>query len=143
MSRILGIDPGQRTGLAWFVDGRISNLETVPPHHVERILRGVKPPAVVFEDSRLQPHTWTRGVSLAASSKMARNVGQIDAWCILVQEVCHELSIACLGISPRDKGPKLDAQAFAQVTGWEGKSNQHERDAAMVAWRYRNGFGGS
>ena len=37
----------------------------------------------------------------------------------------------------RAKGSKLDAEAFGLVTGWEGKSNQHERDGAMVAWQYR------
>ena len=25
----------------------------------------------------------------------------------------------------------------AIVTGWKGRSNKHERDAAMVAWPYR------
>lgn len=32
--------------------------------------------------------------------------------------------------------PTLDAEQFAKVTGWTGSSNQHERDAAMVAWQY-------
>ena len=26
---------------------------------------------------------------------------------------------------------------FRAHTGWSGRSNQHERDAAMVAWQYR------
>ena len=41
------------------------------------------------------------------------------------------------GMAQRAKGSKLDAEAFGLVTGWEGKSNQHERDGAMVAWQYR------
>lgn len=134
---ILGMDPGVHTGVATYVDGVLTDLETVPPHHIERIIRGRQPARVVFEDSRLQSHTWTRGRSGAASAKMARNVGQVDAWCRLISEVCGELGIPAHGISPANKGSKLDAVAFARTTGWAGPSNEHARDAAMVAWPYR------
>ena len=40
-------------------------------------------------------------------------------------------------VGPKHKGAKLDAEQFAKVTGWTGSSNQHERDADMVAWQYR------
>lgn len=134
---ILGMDPGAHTGVATYVDGELTDLETVPPHHIERIIRGRQPARVVFEDSRLQSHTWTRGRSGAASAKMARNVGQVDAWCSLITAVCGELGIPAHGISPAGKGAKLDAAAFARATGWAGPSNEHARDAAMVAWPYR------
>ena len=35
---------------------------------------------------------------------------------------------------------KLDAARFKALTGWAAPSNQHQRDAAVVAWRYRNGW---
>ena len=76
---ILGIDPGANTGVAHFLDGELAHLETIAPHQIERTLREAMPSRVVFEDSRLQSHTWTRGKSGAASAKMARNVGQVDA----------------------------------------------------------------
>ncbi|WP_046059993.1 hypothetical protein [Paracidovorax citrulli] len=134
---ILGMDPGVHTGVATYVDGELTDLETVPPHHIERIIRGRQPARVVFEDSRLQSHTWTRGRSGASSAKMARNVGQVDAWCRLITEICGELGIPAHGISPANKGAKLDASAFARATGWAGPSNEHARDAAMVAWPFR------
>ncbi|AVS91409.1 hypothetical protein C8246_05875 [Paracidovorax avenae] len=134
---ILGMDPGANTGVATYINGELTELETVPPHHIERIIRGRQPARVVFEDSRLQSHTWTRGRSGAASAKMARNVGQVDAWCRLISEVCGELGIPAHGISPANKGAKLDAAAFERTTGWAGSSNEHARDAAMVAWPYR------
>ncbi len=68
---------------------------------------------------------------------MARNVGEIDAWCKLIVAICEELGIPAHGISPKGKGAKLNAETFAKATGWKGKSNQHERDAAMVAFAYR------
>ncbi len=137
MSLILGMDPGTHTGVATYVDGVLTDLETVPPHHIERIIRGRQPARVVFEDSRLQSHVWTRAKSAAASAKMARNVGTVDAWCNLITEVCGELGIPAHGISPAGKGGKLNADAFARITGWVGPSNEHSRDAGMVAWPYR------
>ena len=137
MSLILGIDPGAHTGVATYVNGVLTDLETVGPHNIERLIRGRTPARVVFEDSRLQSHTWTSSASKAAAAKMARNVGQVDAWCNLITSICAELGIAAHGISPAGKGGKLNALQFASVTGWLQRSNEHERDAAMVAWKYR------
>jgi hypothetical protein len=137
MSLILGIDPGAHTGVATYVGGQLTDLETVGPHQIERLIRGRAPARVVFEDSRLQSHTWTSSASKAAAAKMARNVGQVDAWCNLITAICEELSITAHGISPAGKGAKLNALQFASVTGWLQRSNEHERDAAMVAWKYR------
>lgn len=137
MSVVMGFDPGASTGVALFVDGLLARLDTIAPHRIERTIREAMPGRVVFEDSRLQSHTWTRGRGAAASAKMARNVGQVDAWCRLIADVCAELGIPAHGISPKDKGQKVPAERFALLTGWKGRCNEHERDAAMVAWRLR------
>lgn len=134
---ILGIDPGANTGLAGFDGGALVWLRTIEPHSIEHFLRHHAPTRVVFEDSRLESKVWTTAGSRAAALKIARNVGQIDAWCSLITAICADLSIPAHGISPTAKGAKLGAEGFAMATGWQGRSNQHERDAAMVAWPYR------
>ena len=136
--RVLGIDPGASTGIATFEAGVLAALETIAPYQIERTLRERMPARVVFEDSRLQSHTWTRAKTVAASAKMARNVGQIDAWCGLIASICEELGIPAHGVSPASKGTKVDAGRFARITGWSGSTNEHNRDAAMVAWPYRH-----
>ena len=134
---ILGIDPGANTGLAHFKGGALVLLETIAPHEIERTIRAVRPARVVFEDSRLQSHVWTTSTSKAAAAKMARNLGEIDAWCKLIVAVCERLDIPSHGISPLGKGHKIAADQFERITGWKGRSNAHERDAAMVAFPYR------
>lgn len=136
---ILGIDPGASTGLAHFHGGALARLETIAPHEIERTIRAVRPARVVFEDSRLQTHAWTAQAKAARGAALAtaRSLGQVDAWCRLIVDLCAELGIHAHGISPAAKGPKLDAAAFGRVTGWTGRTNSHERDAAMVAWPYR------
>ncbi len=137
MALILGLDPGVNTGAAVYVDGVLKTLITVAPHQIERLIRGHKPDRVVFEDSRLQSYTWTKGKTAAESAKMARNVGQIDAWCRLITEICGEMQIPAHGISPKGKGAKVKEAEFKEHTGWTGSSNEHTRDAAMVAYPYR------
>ncbi|WP_423454293.1 hypothetical protein [Ottowia sp. VDI28] len=136
---ILGIDPGASTGVATFIDGQLTSLETFEPYQVDRVIRGRQPGRVIFEDSRLEKRAWnarTKG-AYGAALATARSLGQVDAWCSLITAVCADLNIPAHGISPAVKGAKLDAPAFSRVTGWTERCNQHERDAAMVAWPFR------
>ena len=134
---VLGIDPGARTGVAIYRAGQLDELRTIGPHEIDELLTELRPGRVIFEDSRLQSHTWSAAPSRAAAAKMARNVGEIDAWCRLITAVCARLEIDAHGISPLAKGAKVKTEAFARITGWTGSSNEHNRDAAMVAWKYR------
>lgn len=132
---ITGFDPGAQTGVAQFAGGKLIRLETIQPYQLEeRIAVSTR---VIFEDSRLINHVYIAKGGLHAQLKMARNVGEIDAWCKLIVALCEIYNVPAHGISPKAKGPKLDAVKFGAVTGWMERSNQHERDAAMCAWQYR------
>lgn len=137
MSLILGIDPGANTGVATFTGGKLVHLATIEPVDIAAHIEIARPARVVFEDSRLESYVWSQTKSRAAALKMARNVGEVDAWCKLIVAICAKLEIPAHGISPTRKGAKLNAEAFATITGWAGSSNEHTRDAAMVAWPYR------
>lgn len=139
---VLGMDPGKHTGLAWIVDGHLQALEEIAPAQILQTLQGRAPTLVIFEDSRKARKTWTGQGSAAARAKMARNVGEIDAWCVLIETLCASLGIACFGLAPSAKaggahGAKIDTSTFSRLTGWTGRSNQHQRDTAMIAWSFR------
>ena len=136
MSIIIGLDPGVSTGCAIYCAGVLTHLQTIAPHDIESYITKAMPARVVFEDSRLQSKVWTPAKG-AAALKVARNIGEIDAWCRLIAAVCARLGIASHGVSPKGKGAKLTHERFVVVTGWAGRSNQHERDAALVARPYR------
>ena len=63
---LIGIDPGMNTGAAEYRDGALVALATIRPHRIGAMLEAVKPALVVFEDSRLQSHVWTRAKTHAA-----------------------------------------------------------------------------
>lgn len=137
---VVGIDPGQSTGVAVYLAGKLVSLQTLAPDQLEAWLEQNRPGVVFFEDSRKTSKTFTAGKvrSVAAALKIARNVGEIDRLCKDIEAMCQRLGIECYGVTPAGKGSKVDAKAFAQITGWADRSNQHARDAAMVAWPYRN-----
>jgi hypothetical protein len=139
---ILSIDPGRKTGIAFFVNGKLEGLFTQTPIDMIRYLDlnigGID--LVIIEDSRLTSFIFQPNAagSKAKGMKVARNIGEVDCLCKLVQAICEERKKKLIQVSPKNKGAKLDADEFRKRTGWEGKTNQHERDAAMVAWIYRN-----
>ena len=134
---ILGIDPGAHTGVAVYIGGKLDKLSTVEPWRIPEVIQAFGADRVVFEDSRLTSFMFTTVKSRQAALKMARNVGEVDGWCKLIVAVCEQLKIPAHGISPKAKGAKLGADAFKRLTGWDGPSNEHTRDAAAIAWPYR------
>ena len=124
--------------MAVYVGGALMRLSTCSPLHLAENIRAIRPDRVVFEDSRLQTFVFTTAKSRPVALSMARKVGQVDAWCGLIVAVCEGLGIPAHGISPLNKGKKLDAKKFTQATGWTDSSNEHTRDAAMVAYPYRS-----
>lgn len=134
---LIGIDPGKNTGVAIYRAGDLHQLHTLSPDMLESLLVRVRPDLVVFEDSRKQSPVFSRGVSARATLKIARNVGEIDMLCRQIEEMCRRHGLASVGVSPLRKGAKVDSARFAILAGWLQRSNQHERDAAMVAHPYR------
>jgi hypothetical protein len=134
---LIGIDPGKNTGIAIYRDGELRQLHTLSPDMIESLLVRVHPDLVVFEDSRKQSAVFSRGTNARATLKIARNVGEIDQLCRQIEEMCRRNGLESVGVSPLRKGAKVDSEQFAVVAGWTQRSNQHERDAAMVAHPYR------
>lgn len=137
MKVVMGIDPGTNTGLAVIQDGKLYQLQTIHPLDIATMLAQWAPDRVIFEDSRLTSHLFTTNQKAAVAKSMARKVGQVDMVCGLIVEACARLGIPAHGISPKGKGKKLNAEQFMAATGWTESSNEHQRDAAMVAYPYR------
>ncbi len=139
MAFVMGIDPGEQTGVAQYLDGILSELFTTSPAQYGAVLADYKPDLLVVEDSRLQSHVFTGPKeSPAARLKIARNIGMVDGFCSILTRMAEILEIPMIGVSPLGKGVKINAYQLATIMGWTGRSNQHERDAAAVAHKYRN-----
>ena len=138
MKVVVGIDPGNKTGIAFFtLDDKLILVETktIHPLDVGAEIEGAD--VVYIEDSRLQ-----KAIFCHPSQKVAysRSVGQIDARCADIEEICKRKGIKFIGISPKEKGRKINKDEFMRIFGCSSNksgSNQHERDAAMVVFASR------
>jgi hypothetical protein len=148
MSVVISIDPGVMSGWAEYRGGVLTYLDTYSPREVILQLESAindwstPPNAVVIEDSRMISPVFgvkknSKG-GLPAINKIARNIGILDGICGIIQEVCENYKVMLIQVSAKDKGAKLGAESFQAVTGWVGRTNEHQRDAAMVGWRYRH-----
>jgi hypothetical protein len=138
MKQVIGIDPGVNTGVALFTNGKLLSLQTIQPIDIQDCVKRSFADLIVFEDSRLQSAVWVPSKNKAVANNIARKIGQVDALCSLIEEICRRWEIKFMRVSPKAKGAKMNSEDFNLFTGWEHRSNQHERDAAMVAWQLRN-----
>jgi hypothetical protein len=130
---VLGIDPGTKTGVATFVNGVLTLAQTYTHPALIQLLQGGLVNAVVYEDANLQKPVFARaGANARMMLKIAQNVGEVKFMCKEIARVCGEQNIPCLGVSPLAKGSKLGAEAFKKRTGFQPRTSQHGRDAAMV-----------
>jgi len=142
---VIGIDPGVHTGLAICRDGELIRCASPAPGIIEAMeivtkLAHSEPGRVlvVFEDARLIGGI--NGAQRGSKADRARlqGAGSVKRDCAIWAELLGRLGVPYISVSPRDKGAKLSAAQFEALTGWTSASNEHSRDAGVLAWRYRN-----
>jgi hypothetical protein len=136
---VIGIDPGKSTGYAEFdVDSsRVIRMGTMDfwgvYKHLETMYRNATWVNVVIEVPNTK-HVWHKGaVSEAAKNRTAVNVGSVIREAELLAQGIETLGIHVTRVPPKGK---VDATKFKSFTGLEGVTNQHERDAVIMAIAY-------
>lgn len=139
---VIGIDPGVHTGVAVYIDGKLHRCESMGAHEAWALVRGLAecgpPVMVVFEDARLIGGIGGAKVGSKEAAARAQGAGSVKRDCALWAELLEELGCPYRSISPKAKGAKVGAEEFARITGWSWRTNCHGRDAAMIAWAFRN-----
>lgn len=132
----IGIDTGKHTGLAVWDSrkGRLLEVETMPIHRaLDRVLtwtmqcsrNGINV-MVIFEDARQRKY-YTGDV--AAKAQGAGSIKR-DAW--IWEDFLIDYSIPFRAVAPGKGSTKWTAAYFKQVTGWQGLTSNHARDAAVL-----------
>lgn len=131
---IIGIDPGVNTGAAvWDIEkqvliemGTMSAIEAM--ELVAEVHRQGGLARLVIEDARLRKFFGAKG------REALQGAGSIKRDCSLWGEFCAHHVISMHSKSPLQKGAKVDAVAFRRLTGWEARTSEHSRDAAMLVF---------
>lgn len=131
---LIGIDPGVNTGVAIW-DGKI--LMYCKSHNIVEAAHIVKSYAdnhnvkVYFEDARQRHWFGNSGREKLLGAGSVRRDSQI--W----ETFCVTFNIPYVMIPPKNNMTKLNSKTFKAYTGWEGQTNEHGRDAAMLVFKRR------
>ena len=129
MSLVIGIDPGKHTGVAFCLNGKITELFETDfwgcVDHLE-----VNSHATIVIELPSTKHVWhgdakTKG----AIQRTGVNVGSCIREAELLVAYLHRNQRNYIIQKPQGK---VDAVKFKQITGWDGRTNQHMRDAALM-----------
>jgi hypothetical protein len=129
---IIGIDPGVKTGLAiWnrehksmiiiYSSGILQVMKCVL-NHKDQVLK------VRMEDARKRK--WFG----KTDREVLQGAGSIKRDCQIWEEFFELHNISFELVAPKNNKTKLDAKLFSKLTGWVGRTNEHERDAAMLVY---------
>lgn len=143
---VVGIDPGVKTGFAlwdreekqfdwvetstfWGVYFRLTESYVLSPLNTEIVIE-VAHHAPTFK------HLKAEGQNKHTLSKIARNVGQVTREAQLLVEGFKRRGFTVIEQKPLGKAKKAvdDMRDFERLTGWEGRTSQHARDAARLAY---------
>lgn len=134
MNLIIGIDPDlDKSGVAILGDSLELKNMTFP--EIVELFRNEQDniKKVVIEAGWLNKKSNFHGAygqSKAKGEAIARNVGENHATGKLLVEMAKSLGLAVVEVRPTRT--KLKAEDFNRITGWQGRTNQEQRDAAML-----------
>ena len=136
---VVGIDPGVHTGVAvWdtssrqLLDVRCSGIvEAMRYIHELQQERGIG--LIVFEDAR-QRKWIPREKDLAQFRGRAMGAGSVKRDCSIWEEWCKVFAIDYVKTPPKNNITTLTDRMFSGITGYDRRTNEHGRDAAMLVF---------
>ena len=129
----IGIDAGKHTGIAIFENNNLIELKSLNTYQtiyfIQQNADRIK--CIVIEDSTQQSYIWGADqMNRKSFGRRARNTGSVDGKLDVYKEMCKELKIEVIPISPLKKGKKWTHAEFkVYFPEYKGTTNQHERDA--------------
>ncbi|WFF39271.1 hypothetical protein LU290_03345 [Moraxella nasibovis] len=132
---LIGIDPGVNTGFAKSYDGELVEVKTCS------IIEAMKWVGFTAVQAREHDHQLTIYIEDARKRKWVtggreklQGVGSVKRDAVIWEEFCVYHGIAYELVAPKNNNTKLDKETFKRLTGWQGRTSQHARDAVMLVW---------
>lgn len=133
----IGIDTGTKTGFAVWDGKRFLEIETLKLwqalDRVRRMKEQGEDITVVFEDAR-QRKWLPREKSISEYRGKMIGAGSVKRDAAIWEEFCIDNGIKFFSVPPGKGLTKWSAQTFAEVTGWQGRTSNHGRDAALLVY---------
>lgn len=133
---VIGVDPGTNTGIG-IRNTQTNKLEDVASMSIHKALMlfingrfsTIKEQIFVYvEDARKNPQN-----AYFAGKQNRIGLGSIQRDAKIWEDFLEDMNIAFKMVKPNSKFTKLTAKQFSSFTGYEGRTNEHSRDAGMIA----------
>ena len=130
---LIGIDPGTTTGLSVYSRDRkellaLESGSLIEMYHLFTSYIKLGNVLVRIEDARKRKWYGNR-----SNAKM-QGAGSIKRDSKIWEEICQYHGVDYEMIHPIKGTTKLDAKTFRNITRWEGRTNEHQRDSAMIVY---------
>lgn len=131
---IIGIDTGVKTGFATY-DVKAKKLLTVHTCKIHQAMAQVrsirdKKIFVRFEDARKRKWLGNKG------REVLQGAGSVKRDAKIWEDFLEDLFIPYEAVAPKNNRTKIDAEYFQKITGWNGRTSNHARDAAMLVYGF-------
>ena len=134
MSKIIGIDPGKKTAVAVY-DSTLKRIIDVfmtdfwgIHEYLESEQHDILIKKVVIEVPRTKSNWHKKGCDITSA-----NVGGIYREANLLADGIERMGLKVVRQHPQGK---VDAAYVKKITGYQGKTNEHTRDAIMLCWGF-------
>lgn len=136
----IGIDTGVNTGFAVVRNVKLESVECLQIHQaLERVkgfLEAGEDVKVFVEDARQR-----KWIPSQRGREVLQGVGSVKRDALIWEDFLKDLvnqygeaRVSFRMMPPKSNKTKLDAATFKRLTGWEGRTNEHGRDAAMLVY---------
>lgn len=129
---VIGIDSGVNTGFSiWDRQGqKLIECYSVMIHHAFELILKYRPECFVrVEDARLRKY-------IIGGREKLQGAGSIKRDAKIWEDFLTDKNIPFEMVAPKNNRTKLDDANFKKITGFEGRTNQHARDAAMLVYGF-------
>lgn len=140
----IGIDTGTNTGIAVW-DNRQRSFVSVGCMMIHQAMKMVEEYQqkaleagtrciVRVEDPRQR--TWYENMSREAERKKLQGVGSVKRDASIWEDYLTDLGVEFEMVAPKRNVTKLSQDRFKVITGWQNRTNEHGRDAAMLVFGF-------
>lgn len=126
----IGIDTGVNTGIAVSVDGKLTVVDTMTITQAMAYIKTACSPKnskLFIEDARQR-----KWIPKNAGRERLQGAGSIKRDAKIWEDWCKENSYEAVFVAPKNNNTKLNNKDFKRITGWQGRTSEHARDAAML-----------
>ena len=130
----IGIDTGTKTGIAISVGGSLQQVDCMTITKAMQLVSEYPPGTtkLFIEDAR----KWIgfKGKTKQSDARL-QGAGSVKRDASIWEDWCKENGYQAVFVKPMGKGLKKSAEDFKRITKWEGRTNEHSRDAALIVYQ--------